>query len=995
MAQVHLLLPSFNAGELSPLLGSRFNVEKVAAGCRQLRNFIIHTHGPAFRRPGCEYMGEGASQTSRSNLRGFNFSTTTGFVLEFSDRQMKVWSNGFLVPLINPVILPYSEAEIEEVQMAQVNDVSYLAHANHPPYRLVRWKDDDWRIEVCPWTFPPLGDENVRSDEAASASSTLQLEIPTYKWPEFQIPAGDYTFDIVNPTVGTSTQKVAKLQRWNGAWETVRTLEWQNDTPPAETGSPTNIHFYRITYTGDEQPDPPTATMSARVTWTGDGGGSFLLPLNTPLPYDIVSRGIAAGDWQTTVTCSDPLPADAELWLQWFDVPTNQWVDHKKLKLVKGQNVIERGSKLSSTTNMRFQWRGPRAMMGGTARIETLSFPKSDEITLTLSAGGPVGAEATMTASAPLFEAGHVGSYWQLTHRRPKSSVDILTAPAGDETFPAMASDEIRVVGTWDVFSYGSWQSTFYLERKVGTGWAIKRSWTSNFDRNVTANGVETEEAIYRLRIDAGKGKAASGVSAPRFMLELADASINGLVQILSIGPLDTGDPPKATTATVKILVPVYTEGASPPAPTAQWTEGAWSDVRGYPRTVAFHGERLWFGGTAKEPMRLWGSVVNDFQNFKRSTYDDAGVSFTPAAAQSNALQWMASHGRSLTLGTTGDEWTVSGGTDEGPITPTSVNIQRRSNYGSKYLQARLLGDVLVFIQRGGIKVRQVAPRQEGLVWSAADLTVLAEHATMRGIRQFAVMAFPFSILWAVTNGGQLLGMTFEQEQNVFGWHVHETDGFVESVTVVYGLLADEVWVSVLRNGQRNIERLDPLVFARRFDVSRQLIYLDSATRFVFEEPTDTLTGLDYLEGRELEVVADGAQLANVRVTGGSVKIENPASVVVVGLPYTSTLQPMRVEIPMRDGTSQARQWRTARIGLTLHESISGEVADGPEAPFGKLPARRVSTGMDAPPPLINGLVEIPIESKAREGLDVVVRQRAPFPLNVISIIAKGDVYGE
>ena len=49
---IHKLHASFNAGELSPLMDSRVNVEKYEAGCRKLRNFILHTHGPVFRRPG-------------------------------------------------------------------------------------------------------------------------------------------------------------------------------------------------------------------------------------------------------------------------------------------------------------------------------------------------------------------------------------------------------------------------------------------------------------------------------------------------------------------------------------------------------------------------------------------------------------------------------------------------------------------------------------------------------------------------------------------------------------------------------------------------------------------------------------------------------------------------------------------------------------------------------------------------------------------------------
>jgi hypothetical protein len=92
--QVHLEIQSFNAGELSPLLGARFNVEKVQSGCRRLRNFLIHVHGPAFRRPGMEYMGPAAGNGSRSRLLPFNFSTTTGAVLEFHPSGLRVWSNG-------------------------------------------------------------------------------------------------------------------------------------------------------------------------------------------------------------------------------------------------------------------------------------------------------------------------------------------------------------------------------------------------------------------------------------------------------------------------------------------------------------------------------------------------------------------------------------------------------------------------------------------------------------------------------------------------------------------------------------------------------------------------------------------------------------------------------------------------------------------------------------------------------------------------------------
>src|SRR6476659_9996110 len=94
---IHKLASSFNAGELSPLMDSRVNVEKYEAGCRKLRNFILHTHGPVFRRPGMEYLGEQASPDVASRFIEFNFSVSTTFMIEMAMGQFRFWSNGLLV----------------------------------------------------------------------------------------------------------------------------------------------------------------------------------------------------------------------------------------------------------------------------------------------------------------------------------------------------------------------------------------------------------------------------------------------------------------------------------------------------------------------------------------------------------------------------------------------------------------------------------------------------------------------------------------------------------------------------------------------------------------------------------------------------------------------------------------------------------------------------------------------------------------------------------
>lgn len=946
---------------------------------------IPHVHGPAFRRPGLEYMGAAMSNESKSSLRGFNFSTTTGFILELHEDGLQVWSNGLLAELVNPVELPYSEAECAEVQMSAVNDVIYLSHPEHRPRKLARYPDDsagrvDWRLEEIDYVWPPLGDENVRSDEIASPAVTELLSVPTYEWEEFTPTATPVSTAVTNADT-TAETKTLRLQRIiGGVWTTIQTTTWTTVAPTIADKATTIGVTHRLTYTG-----PVTGSSDAEVVWAG--GGAFFFDLGIAQPESIQSVTVVAGEWQVNLDATgDTLTTGTHPKLRVEKFNGTNWVLVKQLTPISGEIVTWRGPAFTADTSVRLNWQG-QELVGGEMTVEQVVYPTSTSITLACS--HTEGQDRTLTASEDIFQAGHVGSYWQLTHRRDASHVAITRTGAATPgvAYAATQTAGMRVQGTWDVFTYGSWSGTLYLEKYVNGTWETLRSWESAHDRNVIATGTEDQEVELRLRVSAGNAISVTGSENPRFLLEAADARVSGIVKVTAVGSLTNG---KTDTATVDVITTLYSTDA-----TSLWTEGAWSDVKGYPRAVCIHGQRLWFAGTVTEPLRMWGSVANDFEDFRRSTFDDAGLSFTASELNSNAIQWLASHGESLIIGTAGEEGTLESGEDRQPITPTSVHLERRSGYGSQYLPAMLVGDSVVFVQRGGRKLRAVAPRADGVVWSASDLTTLASHVTESGVIQTAVMTHPFTILWCVTDAGKLIGMTYESDQNVYGWHVHETDGTFESVAVVQGSDADEVWVSVLRDDARSIERLDTQVFAQSFDSRETLIYLDSALVIELDTPGTELTGLDHLEGKTVRILGDGADMGTRLVQDGAVTVQTDISTAVVGLEYTSKLQPMRQEIPLRDGTSQFRMWRTSRIGLFVHDSLGGQIADSDDSTFESLNYRRAAHPMDAPPPLFTGEIETPIAGSTRYGLDVVIKTSGPHPLNVAAIGASLDLHGE
>ena len=106
---------------------------------------------------------------------------------------------------------------------------------------------------------------------------------------------------------------------------------------------------------------------------------------------------------------------------------------------------------------------------------------------------------------------------------------------------------------------------------------------------------------------------------------------------------------------------------------TKDWEEQAFSSVQGWPRTVAFHQDRLVIGGSRDLPNQLWMSKSADLFNFDLGTgLDDEGIDFAILSDQVNAIRAIFS-GRHLQIFTSGTEWMVSGD----PLTPTRIQLKR------------------------------------------------------------------------------------------------------------------------------------------------------------------------------------------------------------------------------------------------------------------------------------------------------------------------------
>lgn len=407
------------------------------------------------------------------------------------------------------------------------------------------------------------------------------------------------------------------------------------------------------------------------------------------------------------------------------------------------------------------------------------------------------------------------------------------------------------------------------------------------------------------------------------------------------------------------------------------------------PSCCTFYEERLWWGHTPDKPQTLWASKTGDYENHSVSAplKDDDALTFTIADDRVNAIRWLSA-GKVLTIGTTGGVFTAQASSLNEGITPANITIRRELTAGVADVAPVRVGHSVLYPLRAGRKVFQVAYAFSSDSWQGADLTVLAEQATRSGLTEMAYQEEPYPVVWCCRADGQLVGCTYLPEQKVTAWHRHRLggEGAAESVAVIPGATADEVWLLVRRTigGQtrRYIEVLtEPLALdgahVDAFYVDCGLTYQGAAA--------STITGLDHLEGVTVQILADGGVHPEQVVAGGAITLEWAAATVHVGFGSVARLQPMQLEPAAGTSTAQGKIKRISKVKIRLARSLGGKVgrdADNLE----DILFRDPTMAMDSPPPLFSGdkTVTFPGDFDTAGGVLMIQDQPLPFTVNAL-----------
>lgn len=348
-----------------------------------------------------------------------------------------------------------------------------------------------------------------------------------------------------------------------------------------------------------------------------------------------------------------------------------------------------------------------------------------------------------------------------------------------------------------------------------------------------------------------------------------------------------------------------------------------------YPRASTVFQQRSVYGGPSNKANRIDLSQSSDYDNFGTSipTKASDAIVFALAARKRQDVLFFVPV-EDLIVFTISGEWRVRG-TDDGTLTPSSIDARQQSSYGCALnIPPIIVQEDIVFVQSKGQMVRSIAYDFGQNKYRGVDMSLLSRHL-MRGrtIMRMAYADVPFSSLYFVMSDGALLVCTYLKDQEVLGWSEHITDGAFEDVCVVAEGQEDVPYFVIRRTvggvPRRYIERQH----TRNAEAPAEGFFVDCGLEYS-GAPTNRVSGLGHLEGRSIAAVVDGKPYRNLVVSGGAITLPVDGTRISAGLPYDSVLVTLPIDVGQPGLVGELRNVSKINIAVEKTIGISYRILD-------------------------------------------------------------------
>lgn len=927
------VISSLTGGEWSPQMYGQIELAGYASACRLMRNFVCRVHGGAQKRPGTIFVAEVKNSKKPIRLMAFQYATAQAYCIEVGSGYMRFYKDRGRIEreggILCEIGTPFPDEHIQAIRYAQDKDLLYLFHQMHPPQKLIRYDHDDWDISNAEFTNGPYLPARPSTEHGTNMIVNGDMELdanwttadPGSGHPIFQIRSNKNIYEGLyarwilahSPGYGirsdpfeTTTGKLYRLR--------FRILTWAGTFRlRIRQGGAADVYLLDETITGVPQ---NVWSEYERTFKDPDGGAAAFVEFLTALtanitgyvsnyPHAHTPQYVKATSYYTASNAphlaTDPNrfitgASSGNCWQSASYAVTNQrfhidLMEEKVITRIYYENFHNSGSNTDRGAKDFTLWGS-----NSSTAFEDLVYSHDDDWTEISLTDNQFGRHATKNKPDP--------QYIEVLSTKPYRYYAFkLQNNYGNNDHMGLRRIELQEA------EYENDPNLYIdkVELHRTEGITMAPSDTTGLGITITASEEFFEE-----------GHVGSFLSITH---TVGDKEETGYAKITDI-----------TSTTVAVADVIIDFGDT--AAVFTWREGAWSPKNGYPACGTFYEQRLICASSIHDPDAIWGSKTTEYENFTPGTKDADPVSYK---LQSDIIRWVSPMGQ-LVVGTVNAEYRLGAQGGNEPLTPTNIKITPQSRKGSADIEPVNCGNTILFVQgRGragnrGKKLRELSYNYVNDSYDGIDLSLFAEHISGAGFTRIAFMSSPFPILWACTDDGRLIGMTYEREQKVVGWHCHPMEnGAVEDICVVPGENQDDLYLVVRRTVNGETKRYIEVMADFDWGAEADGYFVDCGLSGTFDTPVDVVSGLDHLEGAVVTVCADGAVQSPKTVVDGQITLDAPASVVHVGLPFTSELEPLDLQGGALEGTSQGKIKRIHGIALYLYQSAGGEIGQTSE----------------------------------------------------------------
>lgn len=536
----------------------------------------------------------------------------------------------------------------------------------------------------------------------------------------------------------------------------------------------------------------------------------------------------------------------------------------------------------------------------------------------------------TLTASAALFNANHVGTLFTLFHEGFRCQTPL--AGAGEYTEP------FRVTGiqasqytdrNWYYTTTGTWAGTLRWQRSFDgsdIGFKDFRKATGTTDQTITANvtGIENRDeddnALIWYKLGFEEGAYTSGTAT--ITIEYDGGGGDGVARVTAYN--------SPTSVDVEILTNFKGDTG-----TADWRECEWSATQYWPSAVTFAEGRLWWSGSD----RIWASVSDDYENFDDQTEGDAGpISRSIATGGVNTTQWLLAVQR-LLVGTDGSVATCKSSSLDEPITPDNLSIKESSTIGAASVDPVKVDGRGLYVERSSTALMELTFNGANGDYEATQLSKLVTDLFSAGVKTMAVQRRPDTRIWVVMDDGTCVCVVYEPNEEVLAFIPIETDGEFESVAVIPSTAQDRVYFVVKRTiDSATVRYVEKMALDSEVAPSTLCKVMDAFATGTNSPASKTINVGTHLEGESVVVWADGAPVTTTQTDGdghvytipqtytvdasGNIMVGSAVTNWVAGLPYTARYKSARLAYGAQGGTPMLATKKVTELGMIFTDFV-------------------------------------------------------------------------